>query len=130
MKILEGRRMAAVFAAYIGIFSAYVLLPDIRRFVVIIGIFTFCLFAVNLWLRTRGQKFSVRAEHRVLIAFGRIPHAEAVVVGAGHIRSISVGDTEMIAVTEIVPVVSGEIPESAAILVILISAGIQGMNAS
>ncbi len=59
MKILEGRRMAAVFAAYIGIFSVYVLLPNIRKYVFIIGIFAFLLFAVNLYFRTKGQKFSV-----------------------------------------------------------------------
>ena len=92
MKILEGRRMAAVFAAYIGIFSAYVLLPDIRRFVVIIGIFTFCLFAVNLWLRTRGQKFSVRKAAVLLLM--------AVSVAAACLRSAAYSEkTELAART-------------------------------
>ncbi|MBQ3489526.1 MAG: ComEC/Rec2 family competence protein [Clostridia bacterium] len=80
MKILEGRRMAAVFAAYIGIFSAYVLLPDIRRYVFIIGISVFILFAVNLFLRTRGQKFSVR-KAAVLVLM-------AVAVMASYVRGI------------------------------------------
>ena len=60
MKILEGRRMAAVFAAYIGIFSAYVLLPNVRIYIFVIGIFIFLLFAANLFFKTKGQKFSVR----------------------------------------------------------------------
>ncbi len=70
MKILEGRRMAAVCAAYVGIFSAYILLPNMRRYVFIIAISVFVLFAVNLFLRTRGQKFSVRkAAALILMAF-------------------------------------------------------------
>lgn len=59
MKILEGRRMAAVFAAYIGIFSAYVLIPSVREYVFVVGIACFLLFALNLLLQ-KGQKFSVR----------------------------------------------------------------------
>ena len=59
MKILDGRRMAAVFAAYIGLFSAYVLLPEIRKYIFVIGIFCFLLFALNLFFKTKGQKFSV-----------------------------------------------------------------------
>ena len=59
MKILEGRRLAAVFAAYIGIFSIYVLLPSLRKYVFVIAIFSFLAFAVNLYFKTRGQKFSV-----------------------------------------------------------------------
>jgi len=59
MKILEGRRMAAVFAAYIGIFSAYVLIPNARKYIFIIGIFCFLLFAINLLLQ-KGRKFSAR----------------------------------------------------------------------
>ena len=59
MKILEGRRMAAVFAAYIGIFSAYVLIPSVREYVFVIGIVCFLLFALNLLLQ-KGKRFSVR----------------------------------------------------------------------
>ena len=59
MKILEGRRMAAVCAAYIGIFSVYVLMPSARQYVFLIGIFCFLLFALRLLLR-KGQKFSAR----------------------------------------------------------------------
>ena len=67
MKILEGRRLAAVFAAYIGIFSAYVLLSDIRKHIIWIGILIFLLFALNLFLRTKGQKFSVRKAFVLLL---------------------------------------------------------------
>ena len=60
MKILEGRRLAAVFAAYIGLFSAYVLLPNVRKYVVFIGIFVFLLFTARLLFPKKGQIFSVR----------------------------------------------------------------------
>ena len=60
MKILEGRRMAAVFAAYVGLFSVYVLLPNVRKYVFVIGIFAFLLFTARLLLPKKGQKFSVR----------------------------------------------------------------------
>lgn len=59
MKILDGRRMAAVFAAYIGIFSTYVLLPNMRKYVFIIAILSVLLFGVNLYFKTRKQKISV-----------------------------------------------------------------------
>ena len=60
MKILEGRRLAAVFAAYVGLFSAYVLLPNVRKYVFAIGIMAFLLFTGILLFPKKGQKFSVR----------------------------------------------------------------------
>ena len=60
MKILEGRRLAAVFAAYIGLFSVYVLLPNVRKYVVFIGIFVFLLFTAKLLLSKKSQIFSAR----------------------------------------------------------------------
>ena len=60
MKILEGRRMAAVFATYVGLFSAYVLMPNARMYVFVIGILTFLLFAGILLLPEKERKFSLR----------------------------------------------------------------------
>ena len=51
--------MAAVCAAYIGIFSVYVLMPSVRKYALIIGIFCFLLFVLSLFLR-KGKKFSAR----------------------------------------------------------------------
>ena len=60
MKILEGKRLAAIFAAYAGIFSCYVLVPSMRFYTVIGAAIVLAVFFIHVFLRERPRSFTVR----------------------------------------------------------------------
>ncbi|MBR5187600.1 MAG: hypothetical protein IKW18_03925 [Clostridia bacterium] len=60
MKILEGKRLAAIFAAYAGIFSCYVLVPSMRFYTVIGAAIVLAVFFIHIFLRERPRSFTVR----------------------------------------------------------------------
>ena len=66
MKITEGRRLAAILGIYIGVFSLYVLAPDMRPYAFPIGLTITLVFAATLCLK--NKKAVISAKRLVLIA--------------------------------------------------------------
>lgn len=60
MKILEGKRLAAVFAAYIGMFSLYIFVPSLRAWFVPIAILVIFLSVAWLFWKEKPRGISAR----------------------------------------------------------------------
>ena len=60
MKITEGKRLAAILGAYIGIFSLYVLVPTTQSHIVWIGLLLTAVFAAVLLFREKRRVFLLK----------------------------------------------------------------------
>ena len=55
MKVTEGRRLAAILGAYIGIFSLRILVPEVGPYLIPIGIAFTALFSFRLLFREKRK---------------------------------------------------------------------------